>query len=162
MKLIQLTPGAGPMYCGNCLRDNRLVAALRELGHQAVMAPLYLPLTLDEADQSVGAPILLGGINVYLEQKFAFFRAAPAWLRRSDQAVTWARTMLTPRRAVVIAAEADVYNIRVQIVGGRQAFRPGVLSELADLIDAHDDALVVTESSMKRCITLIFMGSFWS
>ena len=23
--------------------------------------------------------------------------AAPAWLRRSDQAVTWARTMLTPR-----------------------------------------------------------------
>ena len=24
---------------------------------------------------------------------------APAWLRRSDQAVTWARTMLTPRRA---------------------------------------------------------------
>ena len=27
---------------------------------------------------------------------------APPWLRRSDQAVTWARTMLTPRRAVVI------------------------------------------------------------
>ena len=24
--------------------------------------------------------------------------AAPGWLRRSDQAVTWARTMLTPRR----------------------------------------------------------------
>ena len=31
--------------------------------------------------------------------------AAPAWLRRSDQAVTWARTMLTPRRAVVIDCE---------------------------------------------------------
>ena len=30
---------------------------------------------------------------------------APAWLRRSDQAVTWARTMLTPRRAVVINCE---------------------------------------------------------
>ena len=29
----------------------------------------------------------------------------PAWLRRSDQAVTWARTMLTPRRAVVIDCE---------------------------------------------------------
>jgi hypothetical protein len=27
---------------------------------------------------------------------------APPWLRRSDQAVTWARTMLTPGRAVVI------------------------------------------------------------
>ena len=31
--------------------------------------------------------------------------AAPAWLRRSDQAVHWARTMLTPRRAVVIDCE---------------------------------------------------------
>ena len=30
---------------------------------------------------------------------------APAWLRRSDQAVHWARTMLTPRRAVVIDCE---------------------------------------------------------
>ena len=30
---------------------------------------------------------------------------APAWLRRSDQAVSWARTMLQPRRAVVIDCE---------------------------------------------------------
>jgi hypothetical protein len=31
--------------------------------------------------------------------------AAPAWLRRSDQAVTWARGMLSPHRAVVIDCE---------------------------------------------------------
>ena len=37
------------MYCGGCLRDNALVAALRKLGHQVLMVPLYLPLTLDEA-----------------------------------------------------------------------------------------------------------------
>ena len=30
---------------------------------------------------------------------------APAWLRHSDQAVTWARTMLSPHRAVVIDCE---------------------------------------------------------
>ena len=30
---------------------------------------------------------------------------APPWLRRSDQAVTWARTMLSPHRAVVIDCE---------------------------------------------------------
>ena len=30
---------------------------------------------------------------------------APPWLRRSDQAVTWVRTMLTPHRAVVIDCE---------------------------------------------------------
>ena len=31
--------------------------------------------------------------------------AAPAWLRRSDQAVHWARTMLQRDRAVVIDCE---------------------------------------------------------
>jgi glycosyltransferase involved in cell wall biosynthesis len=80
MNIIQLTPGAGKMFCGNCLRDNALVAALRGLGHEALMVPLYLPLTLDEPDQSSGTPIFFSGINVYLEQKSAFFRRAPAWL----------------------------------------------------------------------------------
>jgi len=31
--------------------------------------------------------------------------AAPSWLRRSDQAVTWARNMLQSHRAVVIDCE---------------------------------------------------------
>ena len=31
---------------------------------------------------------------------------APPWLRRSDQAVTWARTMLTPRRAAPSSSTA--------------------------------------------------------
>jgi glycosyltransferase involved in cell wall biosynthesis len=68
------------MYCGGCLRDNTLAAALRKQGHQVLMVPLYLPLTLDEADQSADAPIFFGGINVYLEQKSALFRRAPRWL----------------------------------------------------------------------------------
>jgi hypothetical protein len=69
------------MYCGACLRDNALVKALRGLGHSATMIPLYLPLTLDEPDQSAGTPTFYGGINVYLAQQSAFFRRAPAWLR---------------------------------------------------------------------------------
>ncbi|HXP62203.1 MAG TPA: glycosyltransferase family 4 protein [Dongiaceae bacterium] len=93
MNFIQLTPGAGLMYCGNCLRDNGLVAALRQMGHQAILTPLYLPLTLDEADQSAGTPVFLGGINVYLDQRFALFRSAPSWLRRrlaSRRLLAWA------------------------------------------------------------------------
>src|SRR3974377_227606 len=70
------------MYCGNCLRDNTLVEALRRLGHEVLMVPLYLPLTLDEPDQSGNTPIFFSGINVYLEQKSAWFRHAPSWLHR--------------------------------------------------------------------------------
>ena len=48
------------MYCGNCLRDNALVRELRSLGHDTLMVPLYLPMTLDEADESAGTPTFFG------------------------------------------------------------------------------------------------------
>ena len=83
MTIVQLTPGAGAMYCGNCFRDNALVAGLRRAGHDVTMLPLYLPLTLDEADQSADTPIFFGGISVYLEQKSALFRSARPWAVRS-------------------------------------------------------------------------------
>ena len=81
MKIVQLTPGAGGMYCGNCFRDNALVAEWRKMGHDALMASLYLPMTLDEEDQSKGAPVFFAGTNVYLAQIFPLFGKAPDWLR---------------------------------------------------------------------------------
>src|SRR5436309_4220703 len=80
MNIVQITPGAGAMYCGLCFRDNALVAELRRMGHEVTMVPLYLPFTLDEPDQSAETPIFFSGINVYLEQKSAFFRNAPRWV----------------------------------------------------------------------------------
>src|SRR6185503_14264230 len=80
VNIVQITPGAGGMYCGNCFRDNALVAALRKSGHRTLMLPLYLPMRLEEEDQSAGTPIFFNGINVYLQQKSAFFRRAPHWL----------------------------------------------------------------------------------
>jgi glycosyltransferase involved in cell wall biosynthesis len=82
MNIVQITPGAGGMYCGGCFRDNALVHALRHLGHEVLMVPLYLPLTLDEPDESRGTPTFFGGINVYLEQILPWFRKTPAWLHR--------------------------------------------------------------------------------
>src|SRR3974390_2549908 len=93
------------MFCGNCLRDNALVAALRELGHQVLMVPLYLPLTLDEADQSAGTPLFFNGINVYLEQKSALFRPAPGWLRHlmdSPRLLNWVAGRATNTRTRAI------------------------------------------------------------
>ena len=115
MNIIQLTPGAGAMYCGGCLRDNALVAALRKLGHQALMVPLYLPLTLDEEDQSAGTPVFFGGINVYLEQKSALFRGAPGWLRdlfASRRLLTWAAGKAAKTRA------ADLGELTLSMLRG--------------------------------------------
>ena len=70
------------MYCGNCFRDNALVAEFRRRGHEVLMIPLYLPMTLDEEDQSSGIPVFFGGINVYLEQKLPLLGKMPDWLHK--------------------------------------------------------------------------------
>jgi len=55
---------------------------------------------------------------------------APAWLRRSDQAVTWARTMLTPRRAVVIDCETTDLPGGVTCNDGHQNLRNSTRTRL--------------------------------
>jgi glycosyltransferase involved in cell wall biosynthesis len=82
MKIVQLTPGTGTFFCGSCVRDNALAAALRALGHDALSVPLYLPHLVDESNASEGAPLFFGGINVFLQQHSTFFRRTPSWIDR--------------------------------------------------------------------------------
>jgi glycosyltransferase involved in cell wall biosynthesis len=81
MKVVHLTAGAGNMYCGSCLHANTLVAALRRAGADVLMVPLYTPLRSDEetgAEEGSLVRVAYGGINVYLQQRWAIFRHMPA------------------------------------------------------------------------------------
>ena len=69
------------MYCGSCLRDNAVAAALLARGHDVVLTPIYTPTTTDEKNVSQ-SKVLFGGISVYLEQHVPFFRSTPAFLDR--------------------------------------------------------------------------------
>jgi glycosyltransferase involved in cell wall biosynthesis len=115
------------MYCGNCFRDNALVAALRKLGHHTLMLPLYLPITLEEEDQSAGTPTFFSGINVYLEQKSAFFRHAPNWLHHllaSPSLLKLAAGKAAKTRA------ADVGEITLSMIRGEEGHQARELEEL--------------------------------
>jgi glycosyltransferase involved in cell wall biosynthesis len=81
MKIAYITAGAAGMFCGSCMRDNTLTAALRKLGHDALLIPTYTPLRTDEENVSQHR-VFLGGINVYLEQKLSLFRHTPGILTR--------------------------------------------------------------------------------
>src|ERR671925_614016 len=81
MKIAYITAGAAGMYCGSCMRDNTLVAALTKLGHDVLLVPTYTPIRTDEEDVSQPR-VLFGGINVYLQQKFGLFRHTPWFLDR--------------------------------------------------------------------------------
>jgi len=83
MRIAQILPGSGDrFYCENCVRDNALVRALLAAGQEVVVAPLYLPQFVEGVEAVSGAPVFFGGINVYLQQRFAFFRKTPRWIDR--------------------------------------------------------------------------------
>jgi len=81
MRIAYITAGAAGMYCGSCLHDNTLAAALLELGEDVLLVPTYTPLRTDEPDVSIGR-IFFGGINVYLQEKLPLFRHTPWWFDR--------------------------------------------------------------------------------
>lgn len=83
MKIAQLTPGSGDnFYCENCLRDAALVRAMRKLGHDVLLVPMYLPLQAERDGQLSSSEVFFGGVNVYLQQKLSLFRKTPRWLDR--------------------------------------------------------------------------------
>src|SRR5678815_5461069 len=144
MNIIQLTPGAGAMYCGNCFRDNALVAALRKMGHPVRMLPLYLPLTLDEEDQSAGSPIFFSGINVYLEQKSSLFREAPGWFRvllANRTLLKWAGTKAAGTRA------EDLGELTLSMLRGEEGNQSRGLDELIAWLQKQEKPDVICLSN---------------
>src|SRR5215217_6743842 len=78
MKIAFITAGAAGMFCGSCMKDNTLAAALNKLGHDALLIPTYTPIRTDEEDVSQ-QHVFFGGINVFLQQYSWLFRKTP-WL----------------------------------------------------------------------------------
>ena len=82
LRVAYVTAGGAGMFCGSCMRDNTLVAAVRKLGCDALLVPTFTPIRTDEP-QVTEDRVFLGGINVYLEQKWPFMRRLPQPLRRA-------------------------------------------------------------------------------
>lgn len=81
MRIAYITAGAGGMFCGSCLHDNTLAAALIRQGHDALLIPTYTPLRTDEPDVSYKR-VFLGGINLFLQEKLRLFRSTPRFIDR--------------------------------------------------------------------------------
>src|SRR5262245_26643634 len=81
MRIAYITAGAANMFCGSCMKDNTLAAALQRQGHDALLIPTYTPIRTDEEDVS-DSRIFFGGVNVYLQQKSVLFRHTPRFFDR--------------------------------------------------------------------------------
>jgi glycosyltransferase involved in cell wall biosynthesis len=126
MKIAYITAGAGGMFCGSCLHDNTLAAALIARGHDVLLVPTYTPIRTDENDVSLRR-VFFGGINVYLQQKLAIFRHTPWVLDR----VLDSRGLLqlASRFAVKTQAE-DVTELTISMLKGEHGHQKKEVAKL--------------------------------
>jgi glycosyltransferase involved in cell wall biosynthesis len=126
MRIAYITAGAGGMFCGSCLHDNTLVAALVRQGHDALLIPTYTPLRTDEPDVSQKR-VFLGGINVFLQQKLGLFRHTPWFLDR----LLDARSLLRLASRLAVKTEAnDLADLTLSILEGEHGHQSKEVAKL--------------------------------
>ena len=114
------------MYCGSCLHDNTLVAALTAQGHDALLIPTYTPIRTDEPNVSQKR-VFFGGINVYLQQKSALFRHTP-WL--FDRVLDSPRLLRWVSRFAVKTQAERLGDLTVSMLKGEQGHQVKEIEKL--------------------------------
>jgi glycosyltransferase involved in cell wall biosynthesis len=140
MKIVLITPGTGSYYCGVCMRDNALAKELVRQGHDAIMLPMYLPLTLDETAASPETPVFYGGINVYLQQKSSVFARLPRWI---SSALNHPALLRLAGKRSGMTNGADLGALTVSMMSGEEGRQAAELERLIDLLknEGRPDAI---------------------
>ncbi len=133
MRIAYLAAGAANMFCGSCLHDNTLAAALVAQGADILLIPTYTPMRVDEPSVSEQR-VFFGGVNVYLQDKLPWLRHVPrffdSWLDSS-----WLLNQLARINLSVDASKLG--SLTVSMLAGESG---PVRKELDKLVDwlAHD------------------------
>jgi glycosyltransferase involved in cell wall biosynthesis len=137
MKIVHITAGAGGRLCGSCLHDNALVRSLRTRGLDAILVPAYVPTTTDEENIAIER-IVMGGVNVWLEEHVPLFRQMPRFLdstlgRLLDS--RWLLAWLSSRTGST--RPADLGPLTVSTLAGEQGHQRKEVEKLAAWLAAE-------------------------
>ena len=141
MNIVLLTPGTGSYHCGVCMRDNALAKELHRQGHNALMLPMYLPLTLDEEAASPDTPIFFGGVSTYLREKVPWLRHMPRWLDRLLSQRVLLR--LLAGKAAAQTGGPDVAEMTLSMLRGEQGNQASEIDELIAWLREHGKPEVI-------------------
>lgn len=144
MRILSFTGGAGTMYCGSCLRDNALAAALLARGHDVILSPVYTPTRTDERNVSQ-EQVFFGGISVFLEQHSALFRHTPRAIDRLWDS-PWALRMASKRQIKV--DPKSLGEMTVSMLKGERGFQAKEIAKLLDWLrrEPRFDIIVIPYS----------------
>jgi glycosyltransferase involved in cell wall biosynthesis len=140
MKILAFTAGAGPMYCGSCIRDNALAAEIKSQGHDLTLVPLYTPTLTDEPNVSEHK-VFCGGISVYLEQHSALFRKTP-WLLDRVWDSPWA-IQLASRRSIRVDP-GQLGELTVSMLRAEEGFQRKEIGKLTSWLRNQAPPEIVT------------------
>jgi len=143
MRIVHITAGAGGRICGSCLHDNTLVRALRARGRDAVLVPAYVPTTTDEENIAVDR-IVMGGINVWLQEHLPPFRHLPSFLDAALAPLVDSRRLLEWLSARTGSARAaDLGPLTVSTLAGERGHQRREVEKLARWLaeDVHPDVV---------------------
>ncbi len=133
------------MYCGSCLRDNALAAALMDAGHDVFLIPTYTPTRTDERNVSYNR-VFLGGINVYLQQHFGFFRHTPGFV---DRILDSAPLLRFTTRWGISVDPSHLGRLTVSMLRGTEGFqRKEILRLVRFLVDEVSPDIVSLPNSL--------------
>ena len=144
MKIAYITAGAAGMYCGSCMKDNTLAAALNKLGHDCLLVPTYTPIRTDEEDVSQHR-VFFGGINVYLQQKSWLFRHTP-WLW--DRLLDFPRLLRWVSRFAMSTRAEKLGALTVSMLRGRDGKQRKEVQKLVRYLATEYQPDVVILSNM--------------
>ena len=147
MRIAFITAGAAGMFCGSCMRDNTLVTALIEQGHDAILIPTYMPIRTDEVDVSQGQ-VFYGGINVYLQEKSWLFRIAPRFV---DWVLNRPMLLRFVSRKARNVNYADFADLTVSMLRGTDGRQRKELDKLVDWLktEAKPEVVILTNALLS-------------
>jgi glycosyltransferase involved in cell wall biosynthesis len=150
MRIASITAGAAGMYCGSCMRDNTLVAALGKLGHDAILIPTYTPIRTDEPDVSEQR-VFFGGINVYLEQQFWLFRHTPRFL---DRLLNFRWMLRWASRYAVKTQYSKLGGLTISMLRGAHGKQRKEVAKLTEWLaaDLKPDVVLLTNALLSGII----------
>ncbi len=136
MKIVNIVPGfGGTFYCGNCLRDSGYTKSLINLGHDAIMLPIYLPLNFNHDVEDSDTPIFYGAVNIYLKQNFKLFKNMPGWLEKffnSQPILKYAAKKAGSTRT------EGLEEMTISMLNGSDGKQKVELQELIDFLKVHE------------------------
>jgi hypothetical protein len=107
------------------------VRSLRARGCDAILLPAYVPTTTDE--ENVAEPrLVMGGVNVWLQENVAFFRHTPWFLDRildSPRLLGWLSSRTGEMRP------ADLGPLTVSSLQGERGHQRKEIEKLCQLLD---------------------------